>query len=149
MNIAVDFIQHLSTCIRPYVHMIFCQADWRCVRSRLVPFVQRNKTWSHFFLLSLPLSPSLFPFLFSSSSSYKHYPTSLRFSFSLLHHITNRRRQLMNWRRRYIVFQFLYTIAGRGQQEGKRRKNLNWEKMEKRKKRTGSMSASIITIQIS
>jgi hypothetical protein len=123
--------------------MIFCQADWLCVRSRLVPFVQRNKTWSYFFFsLSLPL----FPFLFSSSSS-----SSPRFSFSILHHITNRRRQLMNWRR-YIVFEFLCIMAGRGQQTRERGKKFELKKKrEKRrkKKRTCSVSTSLITIHIS
>jgi hypothetical protein len=95
---------------------------------------------------SLSLSLPLFPFLFSSSSS-----SSPRFSFSILHHITNRRRQLMNWRR-YIVFEFLCIMAGRGQQTRERGKKFELKKKrEKRrkKKRTCSVSTSLITIHIS
>ena len=68
-------IQYLSTLLRTHtasyvrIHMIFCQADWRCVRSRLVCAEEQNLVS---FLPSRSLSLSLFlslPLYFSSSSS--------------------------------------------------------------------------------
>ncbi len=120
--------------------MIFCQADWLCVRSLVSSRLCRETQLGLIFFSSL----SLFSFLFSSSSSsssYKHYPTSLWFSFSILHHITNRRRQLMNWRRRrYIVFEFLYMMAGRGQHEREREEKIWIEKKREKRKKTNLFS---------
>lgn len=136
LNISVHYFVHAHILIRTLSHDILsswlamCSFSSRLCRGTKLGLISSfARPLSHFFSLSRFSSSS-------SSSTYTRQPTPLRFSrffsssslFSILHHITNRRRQLMNWRRRrYIAFEFLHMMDGRGQA---RRKHSNWKKNE-------------------